>query len=301
MANNRGPRILVSGSSGPIGAALLPALNATGYEVSRLVRGPALGERQISWDPLKPATPESVSGFEAVIHLAGETIVGRWTAAKKARIRDSRVLGTSNLAAALAKAPYPPRTLITASAIGYYGDRGDKVLREDSPLGQGFLAEVCRGWEAATHSATSAGIRTLHMRFGMVLSAAGGALPKMLLPFRLGLGGRMGNGRQWWSWIAVQDIAGAVLYLLKSEVSGVVNLVSPKPVTNAEFTRTLGVVLSRPAIFPMPAFAARLAFGEMADELLLASQRVEPGKLLASGYMFRYPELETALRVILQR
>lgn len=301
MANITVPRILVSGFSGPIGAALLPALNAAGYQVSRLVRGPASGERRISWDPLKPVVPESVSGFEAVIHLAGETIVGRWTTAKKARIRDSRLLGTRNLAESLATAPIPPRTLITASAIGFYGDRGDEILREDSASGLGFLAEVCRGWEAAAQSASNAGIRILHIRLGMVLSAAGGALPKMLLPFRLGLGGKIGSGRQWWSWIAVQDIAGAVLHLLNSEVSGPVNLVSPKSVTNAEFTRTLGAALSRPAICPMPAFAARLAFGEMADELLLASQRVEPAKLLASRYTFQYLELETALRAILHR
>lgn len=292
-------RILATGSSGPIGAALLPALRSADYDVTRLVRGPASREHEISWDPLQPVAPESVSGFDAVIHLAGETIANRWSEAKKARIRDSRVLGTRNLATALANASHPPRVLMTASAIGYYGNRGEEVLTEDSPSGQGFLAGVCREWEAASQSAAAAGIRTLHLRFGLVLSGAGGALPKMLLPFRLGLGGRIGSGRQWWSWIAVQDIAGAVLHLLKSEISGAVNLVSPNPVSNADFTRGLGRALSRPTFFPMPAFVARAAFGEMGQELLLSSQRVEPGRLLASGYAFRYPELAGALQMIL--
>jgi uncharacterized protein (TIGR01777 family) len=293
-------RILVSGVSGPIGGALLPALNSRGYKITRLVRGPVSGENQISWDPAKPLPPEAVSGFEAVIHLAGESIVGRWTAAKKARIRDSRVLGTRNLAAALAKAPNPPRTLISASAIGYYGDRGDEVLREESASGEGFLPEVCREWEAATQGAADAGIRTVQIRIGVVLSAAGGALPKMLTPFRMGVGGKVGSGRQWWSWISVQDIVGAIGHLLQTNLSGPVNLVSLKPTTNANFTQTLASVLSRPAVFPMPAFAARLAFGQMADELLLASQRIEPAKLLASGYTFQFPDLRQALEAILK-
>jgi len=294
------PRILVSGVSGPIGAALQPALSAGGYKITRLVRGPASGESQVSWDPAKPLLPEAVSGFEAVIHLAGESVVGRWTYAKKARIRDSRVRGTRNLAAALAKASNPPRTLISASASGYYGDRGDEVLREDSSSGQGFLPDVCRQWEAATQGAADAGIRTVQIRIGVVLSAAGGALPKMLTPFRMGVGGRIGSGRQWWSWIGVQDIVGSILHLLRTNLSGPVNLVSPKPATNADFTRTLASVLSRPAIFPMPGFAARLAFGQMADELLLASQRIEPAKLLASGYTFQFPDLRPALEQILK-
>ena len=294
------PRILVSGVSGPIGAALLPSLTARGYQITRLVRGPASGEGQISWDPLKPLAPESVSGFETVIHLAGESIVGRWTEGKKKRIRESRVEGTRNLSDALAKTRNRPRVLITGSAIGYYGDRGDELLREDSPSGQGFLPEVCRQWEAATEPAARAWIRTVHMRTGLVLSREGGALQKMLLPFRLGLGGNMGNGRQWWSWVDVQDWVGALHHILKTELlQGPVNVVAPRPVTNAEFTKTLAGVLSRPAIFPMPTMAARLAFGQMADELLLASQRVEPTKLVASGYAFQYSDLRKSLEAIL--
>ena len=256
----------------------------------------------MAWDPGQALPPESVSGFDAVIHLAGESIVGRWTDAKKARIRDSRVSGTSNLAAALAKAPKRPRVLISGSAIGYYGDRGEEVLREDSAAGKGFLADVCQAWEAATKPAADAGIRTVRIRIGVVLSKAGGALPKMLFPFRMGMGGNMGSGRQWWSWIDVQDLVGAIHLILKSDLlQGPVNLVAPRPVTNAEFTRTLASALSRPAIFPMPAFAARLAFGQMADELLLASQRVEPTKLVATGYPFQSPDLRKALENVLKR
>jgi uncharacterized protein len=294
-------KILVSGVSGPIGAALLPSLNAQGYKVARLVRG-ASGEDRILWNPAQPLDPRSVSGFDAVIHLAGETVVGRWTESKKAAIRDSRVLGTRNLAEGLAQAPERPRVLISASAVGYYGDRGDEVLREESPAGRGFLSEVCRAWEAAAEPAARSGIRTAQIRVGMVLSPDGGALPRMVPPFRLGLGGKIGNGRQWMSWVHVQDIVGAIPHILKTDsLQGPINMVSPNPVTNGEFTKTLAAVLSRPAIFPMPAFAARLAFGQMAEELLLASQRVEPAKLLASGYTFQHPELTLALQEILKR
>ena len=295
-------RVLVSGVSGPIGTALLPSLNARGYEVTRLVRSPASGEGQINWDPAKPLAPESVSGFAAVIHLAGESIVGRWTEAKKKRIRESRVGPTRNLAQSLAKAKDRPRVFVTASAIGYYGDRGDEVLRESSAPGKGFLAEVCRDWEAASQPAVDAGIRSVQLRTGLVLSPDGGALQKMVLPFRLGIGGNIGNGRQWWSWIDIQDWVGALHHILKTDLlQGAVNLVAPRPVTNAEFTKILASVLSRPAIFPMPAFAARLAFGQMADELLLASQRVEPAKLISSGYPFHYSDLRKALEAILKR
>ena len=295
-------RILVSGVSGSIGAALLPSLKARGYNISRLVRGPVSGEGQISWNPEAPLSPESVSGYEAVIHLAGESIGGRWTDAKKKRIRESRVQGTRHLAEALSKTKDRPRVLITASAIGYYGNREDEVLREESPPGQGFLPEVCREWEAASQPAAQAWIRTVHMRTGLVLSPQGGALQKMLPPFRLGLAGNMGSGRQWWSWIDVQDWVGAVHHILKTDLlQGPVNIVSPQPVTNAEFTKTLASVLSRPAFFPMPAVAARLVFGQMADELLLASQRVEPKKLVASGYPFQYSDLRKSLAAILKR
>ena len=295
-------KILVSGSSGLIGAALIPALKSSGYGITSLVRGAATGKEEIRWDPARPLAPESLSGFDAVVHLAGESIVGRWTEGKKRRIRESRVKGTLRLAEALAQAPQRPRVLISASAIGYYGDRGEETLREDSASGSGFLPEVCREWEDATELATKAGIRTVQMRFGLVLSRFGGALQKMLPPFRLGVGGNMGNGRQWWSWIDIDDLVGAVQHVIKTEtLRGPVNVVGPSPVTNAEFTKTLASVLSRPAILPMPAFAARLVFGQMGDELLLASQRVEPAKLLASGYVFQKPDLRLALSAILKK
>ena len=294
-------KVLVSGSSGLIGSALLPVLQSSGYEVSRLVRG-ALGPRQIGWEPARPLAAESVSGFDAVIHLAGESIVGRWTEAKKRRILESRVQGTQNLAEALAAAPQPPGVLILASAIGYYGDRGEETLREDSNSGEGFLPEVCKAWEAAAKPAAKAGIRTVQMRFGVVLSRSGGALQKMLPPFRMGVGGNIGNGRQWMSWVDMDDLVGAILHVIKTDtLQGPVNVVAPSPARNEEFTKTLASVLSRPAILPMPAFAARLVFGRMADELLLASQRVEPAKLLTSGYVFQKPDLRVALEDILKK
>jgi len=295
-------RILVSGSSGLIGSALLPGLRANGYEVARLARGTASGAGHVVWDPARPLAPESVSGFDAVVHLAGESIVGRWTEAKKSRIRDSRVQGTRRLAEALAAAAQRPRLLISASAIGYYGDRGEETLREDSPSGKGFLPEVCGEWESAAEPAAKAGIRTVQVRFGLVLSPSGGALQKMLLPFRMGVGGNMGNGRQWWSWIDIKDLVGAIQHVIKTEtLQGPVNVVGPSPVRNAEFTKTLASVLSRPAIFPMPAFAARLVFGQMGDELLLASQRVEPARLMASGYSFQKPDLRKSLEDLLKK
>jgi uncharacterized protein (TIGR01777 family) len=290
-------RILISGASGPVGAALVPFLKTQGHTVTRLVRTSARGQDQILWDPARPLSPDSVSGFDAVIHLAGESIVGRWTGGKKQRILDSRTQGTSHLAEAAAKAAQRPRVFISASAVGYYGDRGDEILRENSPSGGGFAAEICRQWEAATQLAANAGIRTALMRLGVVMSADGGALPKMLPPFRLGLGGRLGSGRQWWSWVAVQDVVGAMDHVLNhDELQGPVNTVAPNPVSNAEFTTTLASVLKRPAIFPMPAFAVRLIFGQMGTELFLASQRVEPAKLAASGYQFQHPDLKNALQ-----
>ena len=280
----------------------MPSLKAGGAAVTRLVRKAAAGPDQIVWDPARPLSPESVSGFDAVIHLAGESIVGRWTAAKKRRILESRVQGTGHLAEAAAKASPHPRVFISASAVGFYGNRGDEILREDSPSGEGFAAEICRQWEAATQPAARAGIRTAQMRFGVVMSADGGALPKMLTPFRLGLGGRMGDGCQWWPWVSVRDVVGAIQHVLNHEsLSGPVNTVAPNPVSNAEFTRILASVLRRPALFPMPAFAVRMIFGEMGEELFLGSQRVEPAKLASSGYQFQHPELKNALQEILRR
>jgi uncharacterized protein len=307
-------RILVSGVSGPIGAALLPSLKAREYEVTRLIRGiarettrgmmggPGLVDGEIPWDPAKPISPESVSGFDAVIHLAGESIVGRWTDTKKKAIRDSRVLGTRNLAQALALVKDKPQVFVSGSAIGYYGDRGEEILNEESPAGADFLADVCREWEAATRAASSAGIRTVQIRTGVVLSPKGGALGKMLTPFKLGVGGKVGTGHQWMSWIDVQDMIGAIHHILKTDlVQGPVNMVAPKPVTNEEFTRTLARVLSRPAIFAMPVFAVKLAFGEMGETVLLGSQRVEPARLVASGYPFRFTDLRASIENVLNR
>jgi uncharacterized protein (TIGR01777 family) len=299
-------RILISGASGPIGTALLASFTAQGAQIVRLVRGRAQNAAQVSWDPLAPVPPASVSGFDAVVHLAGESVVGRWTEQKKNAIRNSRVLGTRNLATALAQCEVKPRVLVSASAIGFYGNRGDEVLSEESPAGQGFLSEVCREWENASQIAAGAGIRTVNIRFGVVLSPKGGALERMLTPFKLGLGGRIGAGQQWFSWIHVDDIVGAIQHAIGTEqgasgLSGPVNLVAPNAVRNAEFTKVLASVLGRPAFFPVPEFAVRLAFGKQAaEEMLLASQRVQPGKLGASGYKFRFRELRPALEDLLQ-
>jgi uncharacterized protein len=295
-------RVLVSGVSGPIGTALLPSLDTRGYEVVRLVRGQASGPDQVSWDPAAPIAPESVSGFDAVIHLAGESIVGRWTDGKKKKIRDSRVIGTRNLSQALAQTSIKPRVFLCGSAIGYYGDRGEELLREDSAPGTGFLADVCREWEAATKAAIDAEIRTVQMRTGVALSPKGGALGKMLTPFKLGVGGRLGDGHQWMSWIDVQDLVGAIHHVLKNDMlQGPVNMVAPKPVTNEEFTQTLASVLSRRAMLPVPVLAIKAAFGEMGESVLLGSQRVEPVQLIGSGYPFRFSELRASLKNTLQR
>ena len=239
----------------------------------------------------------------AVVHLAGENIAaGRWTPARKAEIRRSRVDGTRNLCEVLARLPHPPKVLVSASAIGLYGDRGAEILTEESAAGTGFLAEVCREWEAAAAPAARVGIRVVNLRFGMVLSPTGGALKKMLLPFKLGMGGRIGSGEQFTSWIALDDVIGAIHHVLCEEsVRGAVNAVAPEPASNADFTRTLARVLRRPTLLPLPAFAARLALGEMADALLLGGARVMPARLQASGYRFRFPDLESALRHLLGR
>jgi len=289
-------RVLVSGASGPIGAALLPSLEQAGAEVVRLVRGPAQNAEQISWDPMSDLSAAAASGFEAVIHLAGESVVGRWTEAKRKVIRESRVRGTESVAAALALAEVKARVFVCASAIGFYGDRGDEILTEVSAGGSGFAADLARDWEAASRIASEAGIRTVNLRIGLVLSPQGGALSKMLPAFKMGLGGRLGSGSQWWSWIHVDDIVGAIHHVIRTEsLSGPVNLVAPNAVRNSEFAQVLASVLGRPALLPVPAFAARLALGEMAQELMLSSQRVEPSKLRASGYEFRFCELRAAL------
>ena len=293
-------RVLVSGVSGPIGAALLPYLQSQGAQIVRLVRGPAKAPDQISWDPLKPVVPEAVSGFDTVIHLAGESVMARWTESRKKSMRDSRVLATQHLAASLAQAQSRPRVFICASAVGFYGNRGDEVLTEESGGGRGYAADLARDWEGASKVAADAGIRTVNLRIGLVLSARGGALGKMVTPFKLGLGGKVGSGRQWTPWIHVDDIVGAIHHALRTEsMSGPVNLAAPNPARNEEFTRVLASVLRRPAVFSVPAFAVRLAFGQMGDELLLGSKRVQPAKLLSSGYAFRFAQLKTALEDLL--
>ena len=294
--------ILASGTSGPIGGALVPALTAAGHRVTRLVRRPPAASGEIEWDPAQPIAPDIVSGYDAVIHLAGETIIGRWDEKKKQKIRDSRVTSTRHLVQALVQSAQKPRVLITASAIGYYGNRGGEMLTENSEPGYSFLGMVCREWEGATQAAADAGIRTVQLRIGVMLSMTGGALKQMARPFRFGLGGIIGNGKQYWSWVAIEDVVGAVQHALTHEgLSGPVNVVSPNPGTNIDFTRAIAQVVRRPALFPLPPFAVRLFFGQMGEELLLASARVLPTKLEASGYKFRYPELKPALTDILRK
>jgi len=296
-------RVLLSGSSGLVGSALIPVLTGSGHQVVRLVRSqPSSEASEVRWDPeAGQIDATGLKGVDAAVHLAGESIAaGRWTAAKKARILESRVKGTRLIAETLAGLKPVPKILVSASAVGYYGDRGEETLREESASGSMFLSEVCRQWEAATEPAAAAGVRVVLLRSGIMLSATDGALPRLLTPFRLGVGGTLGSGKQFMSWIAIDDVVGVIMHALTTEaLRGPVNGVAPQPVTNREFTKTLGRVLGRPTLFPMPAFAARLAFGQMADELLLASQRVESARLLASGFQFRFPDLEGALRHLL--
>lgn len=292
--------IVVSGSTGLVGSALIAFLTTGGHRVTRLVRStPVHPQAEVRWDPAAGTIDAArLEDVDAVVHLAGENIAaGRWTEATKARIKDSRIRGTRLLCESVARLRHPPKVLVCASAIGYYGDRGAAVVDEDSPPGAGFLAEVCRDWEAATQAARESGIRVVQVRLGVVLSAAGGALAKLLLPFQLGAGGRLGSGEQYMSWVSLDDVIGAILHALRTDtLQGPMNAVAPHPVTNQEFTKTLGRVLKRPTLFPVPAMAARLAFGEMADEMLLASTRVAPTRLASTHYAFRHPDLEAALR-----
>ena len=294
--------ILMTGASGFLGGALVPFLTRGGHRISRLVRSrPDAAQGRILWDPAAGKLNASeLEGFEAIVHLSGETIAQRWTAKRKQRIYDSRIQSTRLLVETLTGLSRPPQVLVAASAIGYYGDRGDEVVREDSPPGSLWLSRLCRDWEAATRPASPQGLRVVNLRFGIILSPEGGALAPMLLPFRLGLGGRVGSGRQWMSWIALDDVLGVVQHALSAPtLAGPVNVVAPHPVTNREFTQTLGRVLGRPAVFPLPAGLARLVLGEMANELLLASARVAPARLQETQYAFRFTELEAALRVLL--
>jgi uncharacterized protein len=296
-------KIAITGSTGLVGYALVPFLTTGGHQVVRIVRsGGGTASDKVFWDPSKGQIDATrLEGLDAVVHLAGESIAARrWNAEQKSRIRDSRVQGTKLLCETLAGLKQPPKILVSASAIGFYGNQGDKECTEESLFGNGFLPQVCQEWEAATEPCNKAGIRVVPMRFGVILSPAGGALASMLPPMRLGLGGRIGNGRQWMSWIALDDAVGAIHHALVTDrLRGPVNAVSPHPVTNREFTKTLGKVLWRPTLFPLPAFMARLVIGEMADELLLSSTRVVPEALLNSNYRFLYGDLENALRHLL--
>lgn len=293
-------KILITGSSGLIGSALITLLKTQGHQIVRLIRGsadPAAGAA--TWDPQAGRLdPNTFEGVHAVVNLAGESIAaGRWTPARKARIMESRVQGTTLLSETMAQLPHPPAVLISASAVGYYGSRGDELLREDALPGKGFLPEVCMAWESATAPARERGIRVVNLRIGMVLSGAGGALLPMARAFKLGVGGKLGDGRQFMAWIALDDLTQAILHvMMNSSITGPVNAVAPNPATNQQFTETLGKVLQRPTIFSVPAFAARLVFGEMADALLLSSARVKPTRLTAGGFTFQFPGLEGALR-----
>ena len=290
--------VLVTGSTGLVGAALVPFLAAQGHQVTRLVRRSGVEPGTARWNPdAGTIDREALRGVQAAVHLAGESIVGRWTGAKKRAIRESRVEGTRCVCDALLALSPPPAAFVCASAVGFYGERGAQIMDEESPAGFGFLADVCREWEGATDRAAERGMRVVNLRTGLVLSHRGGALAKMLLPFQLGLGGVVGSGMQYWSWIALDDLLGAIHHALAlTTLRGPVNAVAPQPVTNREFTRVLGRVLRRPTLIPMPAIGVKLLMGEMGRSLLLESTRVEPRRLLATGYQFQFPELEPALR-----
>ncbi|GDY21913.1 epimerase [Verrucomicrobiota bacterium] len=292
-------RILISGASGLIGSALVAKATALGHEVVRLVRSPPTATDRTArlWNPARGVLdPAAMHGFDAVVNLAGENIAGRWTRAKKDRILQSRMQATSLLATTLARLSEPPRVFVSASAIGYYGNRGDEEMTELSGPGTGFEPQVCCDWEHAAAAAKERGIRTVFARFGIVLSAAGGALAKMLPAFRLGLGGVVGSGEQYWSWIALEDAVNAIFHLLETEaLAGPVNLVSLEPATNREFTAALGAALRRPTVLPLPAFAVKLLFGQMGEEVLLSSTRVKPARLLETAFQFTRPHLDAAL------
>jgi len=292
-------KILISGASGLVGKNLARVLREEGHAVGRLVRpGGELGAGDVRWDPIEAHVDiEGIEGTDAFIHLSGASIgEGRWTPARKAILRSSRVDSTRVLVDAVGRLRHKPNVFVCASAIGFYGDRGDELLTESSEYGIDFLALLTRDWEAEAMRAEHAGIRTVRLRFGLILDAKGGALPRMLLPFKMGLGGRFGSGRQWMSWIALDDaIRVARLAIVDESVSGAINLVAPNPVRNSEFTETLAQMLHRPAALPAPAFALRMALGEMAEPLLLSSQRVAPEKLLGMQYQFQFTELRAAL------
>ena len=296
-------KFVVTGASGLVGHRLVPSLESKGHEVLRLVRNAPADPKEVRWDPSKGTIDAgALEGVDAAVHLAGENLAeGRWTDEKKRRIRESRVKGKRLISETLAGLARKPEVLVSASAVGFYGSRGAEVLTEESSSGGDFLADVCREWEQATEAAEAAGVRVVHVRFGVILSGEGGALKKMLFPFRMGVGGKIGSGEQYVSWVTIDDAVGAIEHALENKtLSGPVNVVAPRPVTNREFTKAIGGALSRPTIFPVPEFALRLLFGEMADATLLSSQRAEPARLKESGYVFKHPEIGEALRHVLK-
>jgi uncharacterized protein len=289
-------KVVVSGASGLIGSALVPALEAAGHDVVRLVRREARGASEVAWDPAAGTIDSAaLAGVDAAVNLSGANLNLRWTAARKAEIRDSRVSSTSLLARTLAELEPRPRVFVSAGGCGIYGDRGDEVLTEESELGTGFLADVGRAWEAAAEPARAAGLRVVSFRQGMVLTRDGGALRQMLLPFKLGVGGRVASGRQWWSWVSLDDLVAAYLFVLEGELAGPVNLASPSPATSAAFAKALGRALHRPAVLPVPAFAIKVLFGERGEAVVLEGQRTLPARLLDAEFEFAYADLDTAL------
>lgn len=293
-------KILITGASGLIGKALQKSFTEKGYEMILATRGEPKNSSQIQWDienGFAHADLERLEGLDAVIHLAGENVSGlRWTEDKKKSIRESRVKGTHNVVEAISNLKSKPKVFISGSAIGFYGDRGDDLMTETSKPGDTFLSDVCKAWETESRRAEDSGVRTVLLRTGIVLSKDGGALATMLTPFKFGVGGVVGNGKQWMSWISLDDVVGIINFALENEnLRGAVNVVSPNPVTNEEFTKTLGEVLYRPIFLPLPEFAINLVFGEMGDALLLDSTRVEPKRLNEAGYEFEFPDLKAAL------
>ena len=289
-------KIAVTGASGLVGAALVPALEAAGHGVVRLVRRRPASTQELEWDPQAGTIDAAgLAGTTGAVHLSGATIGRRWTEARKAEILNSRVTSTRLLAETLVALDPRPSALVCAGGIGIYGDRGDEILTEESELGSGFLADVGRAWESVCEPALGTGIRVVNLRAGIVLSRKGGALGRLLTPFKLGLGGRVGSGKQWWSWVALDDVVAAIRFALEGDIAGPVNLVSPNPVTNAQFTKALGKAVGRPTVFPFPAFAAKAIFGEMAEEALLTGQRALPARLIDAGFAFEYPALDSAL------
>ena len=300
--------ILVSGASGFIGRRLCNALFEKGHDYTALSRAPAAAaatlphaKRVEAWRPeAEPVPPSVLSNIRAVVHLVGETVAGKWNAEKKRQVRESRVISTYRLVESLSKAETKPSVLVCASAIGYYGEGGDNEFTEDSPPGDDFLAELCQAWEAEAQKAETAGIRAVQVRIGLVLGKDGGVLQPMLTPFKMGVGGKLGSGKQWMSWVHLDDVIGIILYALENpQISGVLNATAPVPIRNTDFTKTLGRVLKRPTLFRVPTFALKLKLGEF-TEFVLMSQRVLPKKTLSSGYEFRHTDLESALRESLE-